>query len=466
RENIVFISGIGCSSRFPYYMDTYGIHSIHGRAPTLATGLKLARPELKVFVVTGDGDGLSIGGNHLLHALRRNVDITIVLFNNRIYGLTKGQFSPTTPSGQKTKSSPMGSISQPLNPLSVALAAEATFVARSIDVEVKHLQTILQAAAEHAGASFVEVYQNCNIFNDGAWRHATDPQTKKDHVLQLEHGKPMLFGNNRDKGIVLEELHPKVVALGDEYSQDDLLVHDAHRSDASLAYLLSRMEHPALPVPIGIFRQVKLPTYERAMSGQVETAIQERGKGDLKTLYFSSDIWTVSEDGAEKAPMRNGAASKNGGFSQAVFGEMMAGWSNSLSPMQQDLATHSIQVLNPQKPLACQEEDTLAQVVERMREESSACALVCDAEGKLVGIFTDRDILRVALLVKDLREVRVRQCMYPHISALNEDLPVARALHLMSVQGLRHLPVVNERNEPTGVVTYQDIVDYLKRDSA
>src|SRR5438128_3878455 len=215
RENFVFISGIGCSSRFPYYMNTYGFHSIHGRAPAIASGLKITRPELSVWVITGDGDGLSIGGNHLLHCIRRNLDLNILLFNNRIYGLTKGQYSPTSLPGHKTKSSPMGSIEQSFNPLAVALGAEATFVARTVDVHTKHLQEVLRRAAAHRGTSFVEIYQNCLIYNANAWDHVTGPDVTDDNTLLLEHGKPMLFGKNRDKGIHLRGLQPEVVSLGE-----------------------------------------------------------------------------------------------------------------------------------------------------------------------------------------------------------------------------------------------------------
>lgn len=291
KEEIVFISGIGCSSRFPYYMDTYGIHSIHGRAPTLATGLKLTNPDLKVFVITGDGDALSIGGNHLMHALRRNIDITVVLFNNRIYGLTKGQYSPTSPTGKVTKSSPLGSIEQPLNPLSVALAAEATFVARSIDVETKHLKGILYEAAQHKGASFVEVLQNCNIFNDGAWHHVTQKENKHN-LLHLEAGKPLRFGNDMEKQLKVEGLGLKVV----ENSDQDELIFDPTEQSGALAYALSRMTFPEFPVPIGVFRQVEKATYEAGMEQQVGKAQDKKGEGDLLDLYLNSDIWKVGGD--------------------------------------------------------------------------------------------------------------------------------------------------------------------------
>lgn len=293
KEDIVFISGIGCSSRFPYYMNTYGIHSIHGRAPTLASGLKLANPNLKVFVITGDGDALSIGGNHLMHVLRRNIDITVVLFNNRIYGLTKGQFSPTSLTGHITKSSPLGSIEQPLNPLSVALAAEATFVARSVDVETKHLQATLYEAACHKGASFVEVLQNCNIFNDGAWAHVTKADDKEDNILRLEAGQPLKFGKEMQKQLRVSGLGLEVI----EGSDKDEAIFDPTEPSGALAYALSRMNYPDFPVPIGVFRKVEKPTYEEGMQSQVELAKDRRGEGELLDLYLNSDIWKVGGDG-------------------------------------------------------------------------------------------------------------------------------------------------------------------------
>ena len=292
KENIVFVSGIGCSSRFPYYMNTYGVHSIHGRAPTLASGLKLTNPDLKVFVITGDGDALSIGGNHLLHVLRRNIDLTVVLFNNRIYGLTKGQYSPTSLPGTITKSSPLGSIEQPLNPHSVALAAEATFVARSIDVETKHLQETLLQAAQHKGASFVEVLQNCNIFNDGAWQHVTKKENKH-HLLRLEAGQPLRFGMELEKQLKVDGLGLSVV----ENPEKDELIFDPTEPSGALAYALSRMTYPDFPVPIGVFRKVEKPTYEEGMLSQIEVAKKRKGEGNLLDLYLSSDIWKVGGDG-------------------------------------------------------------------------------------------------------------------------------------------------------------------------
>jgi 2-oxoglutarate ferredoxin oxidoreductase subunit beta len=292
-EQTVFISGIGCSSRFPYYVNTYGVHSIHGRAPAVATGLKLARPDLSVWVITGDGDSLSIGGNHFIHLLRRNVDLNIVLFNNRIYGLTKGQYSPTSVEGQITKSTPMGVVDHPLNPISIAIGAEATFIARSVDSNIKHLANVLKRAAAHRGTSFVEVYQNCNVFNDGAFSYAQDKATRDDTTIELEHGKPMIFGKNRDKGIRLNGLSLEIVDLADgKVKEDDLLFHDEY-ADPALVYILSRMRHPAFPEPIGVFRNVVHETFEEAVRGQIVQAVSQRGKGDLQKLLSSGDTWTV-----------------------------------------------------------------------------------------------------------------------------------------------------------------------------
>ena len=291
RENIVFISGIGCSSRFPYYMNTYGFHSIHGRAPAIASGLKATRPELSVWVVTGDGDGLSIGGNHLLHVLRRNVDVNILLFNNRIYGLTKGQYSPTSEIGKVTKSTPMGSIDYPLNPISVALGAEATFVARTIDVDAKHLQEIIRRASQHRGASFVEILQNCNIFNDGAWSALTEKDTKADSTLLLEDGQPLVFGKSRDKGVRMNGQKLEVVQLGNGISEADLLIHDER--DHALAFVLSTMKPPVFPTPLGVFRGVQRTTYDEAINAQLAQAKGQQGDGDLNELFSRGDTWDV-----------------------------------------------------------------------------------------------------------------------------------------------------------------------------
>src|SRR5688572_27413446 len=280
KEDIVFIRGIGCSGRLPYYMNTYGFHTIHGRAPTLATGLKAARPDLMVWVITGDGDALSIGGNHVIHSMRRNVDINMVMFNNRIYGLTKGQASPTSEFGKRTKSTPMGTVDTPIMPLTIALASEASFVARSVDTHTEHLQQTLERAGRHTGSAFVEVLQNCNIYNDGAWRDFTDRDVREDRMLALEHGKPMIFGKDRDKGLRFNGHQPEVVQLGSEYNADDLLVHD--EGDALIAFMLSRMSWPDFPVPAGVIRNVRRPTHDEMLTAQIEEALAAKGPGDLQ----------------------------------------------------------------------------------------------------------------------------------------------------------------------------------------
>jgi 2-oxoglutarate ferredoxin oxidoreductase subunit beta len=293
RENFVFLSGIGCASRFPYYLNTYGFHGIPGRALTLATGLKLIRPELSVWVVTGDGDGLSVGGNHLLHALRRNVDVKILLLNNETYGLTKGQFSPTSRPGTRTRSSPHGSVDHPLRPLSVALAAEATFVARTLDVDVHHLTETLRRAATHRGSAFVEIYQNCKIFNDGVFDYATDKGSKADNVLYLEHGRPLLFGKDSTRGLRAHGLGLEAVDLGPTIAPSHLVVHDERAEDSALAHLLSRMTWPDFPECVGVLRSVERPTYTDLVDAQFAEVRAREGEGDLDELFCGDETWVV-----------------------------------------------------------------------------------------------------------------------------------------------------------------------------
>lgn len=293
KNKMVFVSGIGCSSRFPYYMNTYGFHSIHGRATAIASGLKIARPDLSVWVVTGDGDGLSIGGNHFIHLMRRNLDLQVLLFNNQIYGLTKGQYSPTSEMGKVTKSTPYGSVDYPFNPAALALGASATFVARTLDRDAKHMQGIIRRAAEHKGTSFVEIYQNCNVFNDGAFFQFTEKDTKDDTVLFLEHGKPLVFGKEKDKGIRLDGFSPEVVSLKDgKNSVNDLLVHN--EKDTTLSFILADMTYkPHLPRPVGIFLAIDRPVYEDEMERQIAFAREKRGVGDFKKLLNSGETWVV-----------------------------------------------------------------------------------------------------------------------------------------------------------------------------
>lgn len=300
RENTVFISGIGCSSRFPYYMSTYGFHSIHGRAPAIASGLKVSRPELSVWVITGDGDGLSIGGNHLVHALRRNVDLNIILFNNKIYGLTKGQYSPTSELGKKAPSTPFGSIDHPINPVSLAIGAGASFVARAVDVDAKSMTALLARAHAHRGSSFIEVLQNCPVFNDDAWVPVTNRETKAIHQLNLVDGQPLTFGKDGELGIRLgANVTPEIVRVGDGPGQVPAaeLIH--HREDAPPAYafLLSQLSHPEFPVPMGVLRCQDKPAYDAMAKDQIARARAEQGPGDLQSLLYSGMTWQVGPDG-------------------------------------------------------------------------------------------------------------------------------------------------------------------------
>ncbi len=294
RENTVFVSGIGCAARFPYYMNTYGMHSIHGRAPAIATGLAMARPDLHVFVVSGDGDALSIGGNHLIHALRRNVNLTILLFNNQIYGLTKGQYSPTSETGKVTKSTPFGSIEKPFNPVSVALGAEATFVARTHDMDRNHMMEMVKRAHAHQGTSIVEIYQNCNVFNDGAFGQITSKQTRDDMLIPLEHGKPIRFGADGQRGVVLDAGGIRLVDVAD-VGEDALLVHDETAENPSVQFMLSRLASgPYEPTPVGVFRAVERPDYGTQVNQQLAAAQERNGPGDLEALLRSGATWEVA----------------------------------------------------------------------------------------------------------------------------------------------------------------------------
>jgi len=295
RENTVFVSGIGCAARFPYYMNTYGMHSIHGRAPAIATGLALARPDLDVWVISGDGDALSIGGNHLIHALRRNVNLTILMFNNEIYGLTKGQFSPTSEVGKVTKSSPFGSLDTPFNPLSVALGAEASFVARTHDLDRKHMMEVFRRAYEHEGSAFVEIYQNCNVFNDGAFEKVSGKDVRAEMLIPLEHGRPIRFGAEGEHGIALRSDGTLEIVEVAQVSEDALLVHDETRENPGLAFQLSRIARgPFEPTPIGVFRDVSRPHYGALLEAQTAEVARKKGTGDLAALLRSGTTWTVS----------------------------------------------------------------------------------------------------------------------------------------------------------------------------
>ena len=453
KEKFVFVSGIGCSSRFPYYMDTYGFHSIHGRAPAIATGIKVSRPDLSVWVITGDGDALSIGGNHLLHAIRRNMDLKIILFNNQIYGLTKGQYSPTSPVGQRTKSTPLGSIDQPLSPLSVAIGSEATFVARSVDVDIKHLTMVLERAAQHKGTAFVEVYQDCNVFNSGAFFYASKKGEKEDNTVYLEHGKPLIFGRNRDKGIrVNEGNRPEVVDLSN-VSEDDLLFHDEKSDQPSLAFLLARMRHPEFPEPLGIFRAVDRPVYDEQVALQVDSAIDSQGEGDLDALFNSGDTWMVG-DGEDSSP-----AAESEPIEEVTF-DPLKKYDDVGTELEEAISSQGVGALHPKPPQTIDATTTVRDAIHTLVNRRIGCLLIED-EGRLSGIFTERDVLNKVATNTASMDCPISKVMTHAPATITNADSIGYALHTMDLGGYRHLPVVDDDGRPTGVISVRDIQRYL-----
>ena len=413
-------------------------------------------------MITGDGDGLSIGGNHLLHVLRRNVDVNIILFNNRIYGLTKGQYSPTSLRGHKTKSSPMGSVEQALNPLCVAIGAEATFVARTIDTNVKHMAEILKQAAAHKGTSFVEIYQNCVIFNDKAWDYATNASVKNENLLELEHGKPMIFGKNRDKGIRLNGLNPEVVSL-ENVAEDQLLVHDEYASEPSLAYLLSRMRQPDFPEPIGVFRSDETLVYEQGVVGQIQDAIAKKGAGDLHKLFYAADTWEVLPDAAQATRSSTDEyeirpSEFDDEYASVVFhGERSAEADNAHS-----LLTTTLAELNPHKPLTAHVDISLLEAIKQLKDLNVGMMTLVDDEGKLVGVFTEGDVFKkIACEITDLSNEKVKDYMTPRVTSFKAHASIAYALHLMSLHQFRHVLIVDDDGKPDGVLSFRAVVRYL-----
>jgi 2-oxoglutarate ferredoxin oxidoreductase subunit beta len=435
------------------------------RAPTLATGLKCARPELQIWVMTGDGDALAIGGNHLLHALRRNNDINIVLFNNRIYGLTKGQYSPTSEIGKRTKSSPDGSIENPMNPIGVAIGAEAGFIARTVDSFQEHMAGVLGRAAEHPGAAMIEIAQNCIIFNNGGWAHLTDPDTKADNVLFLEHGKPMRFGKAMQKGIRLNGLTPEVVNVAD-VGETELLVHDESATEPTLAYFLSLMVPPDFPTPVGIFRAVDKPVYDQQLMAQVQAA-RESYPADLNTLYRQSETWAVPAIALEgtKCPLCDhpnlpGADECELCLTSLTHEEPSA--AEAQSRIEQSLREDSVEKLNPAGAVSVPESATVETALDVMREKRIGCVLATNTEGKLTGIFTERNALtRVAGEDLDPADTVVREVMTRDPETIKPDHPLAHALHLMVVGNLRYLPLVDEHGRPSGIIGSRDLIDHF-----
>lgn len=485
RERHVFISGIGCSSRFPYYMNTYGFHSIHGRAPTIASGLKCANRDLIVWVITGDGDGLSIGGNHLLHCLRRNMDLKIILVNNAIYGLTKGQYSPTSKVGKVTASSPMGSLDHPINPLCIAIASEATFVARTLDSDPKHMGMVLERALAHKGAAFIEIYQNCVVFNKDVHTPVTGRDTRGERLVYLEHGQPLVFGAERDKAIVLDGLKPVVVQTN-AVPADRLLGHDEKDEDPTYAYLLTQMEYPELPVPFGIFRAIKKPTYDEQLEAQIQESIDKQGEGRLEDLLYGGETWTVPPE--PEAPPRRVVRPRR---IARLPGEMpncpSCGAENLpgvdhceeclMSLIQSDLAparagdprqrilTLPVSEILPEddRLLIADPDDSLRKVIRIMREKGRAALLVTQAN-KLVGILSRRDIFMQATKEGlDLSQVTVASIMTPNPEVVKADAPIAWAVNKMAAGGFRQVPVVDDAGRPLGLITIDLVMGALSR---
>jgi len=459
REKIVFVSGIGCSSRFPYYMNTYGFHTIHGRAPAVATGIKMANPDLNVWVITGDGDGLSIGGNHLMHAIRRNVDLNILLFNNRIYGLTKGQYSPTSEIGKKTKSTPYGSIERPINPLGFAIGAEATFVARSIDVDTKHLCMVLERAARHKGTSFVEIFQNCNIFNDGAFAQFTDRQHRPDRVLYLENGKPLQFGKDNEKGIMLKNIHPHVVDIGMEYSVEDLVVHDESQNEPTLAYLLSRMHIPDFPVPVGIFRAVERPEYATLMQEQIEEVSEKEGPGILEELLIGKETWVVEDEETTTGILMPETETEEE-FATTVPESAYRATEEPADRVLQSILNDSLSDLYAIDPIRVSPTESIASVMAKLVESRHGAACVVD-NGIIIGIFTERDaVTRVAGMDMDVETTPISKVMTSDPYVLSKDSTLAAAVNQMSDGGLRHIPIV-ENGNLVGISTVRGVLAHI-----
>ena len=469
RENHVFISGIGCSSRFPYYMNTYGFHTIHGRAPAIATGLKLVRPDLTVWVITGDGDGLSIGGNHLIHCMRRNVNLKIILVNNEIYGLTKGQYSPTSRLGKVAKSTPEGSIDYPINPLCIAIAAEATFIARTVDSDPRHMGQVFQQAMSHKGVAFVEIFQNCVIFNKDTHLPIVGREFRDDRALYLEHGKPLIFGKNKDKGIKVNGFETKIIDLATHPDEaKNIVVHDAQNPSPHYAYLLTQMEYPELPVPFGLFRSIQKPTYDGMLDEQVANVIQKRGAGNLKDILFTNEVWKVeakkevAQPVTDKKPSE--ALTQKNYWHEEEMSSMLKGEAKPNKDKLQKIimGERLADFISKVPPIVVRPETSIQEVIERMQAlPTKGCVLICDDNQKLVGIVSIRDILlKVAGTLKEPSKIAIKQIMTPRPECLDKDAPLSFALHKMFIGKFRHVPVL-DNGVPVGVVSTRDLIEYL-----
>lgn len=471
RENHVFISGIGCSSRFPYYMNTYGFHTIHGRAPAIATGLKCARPELTVWVITGDGDGLSIGGNHLIHALRRNVDLKIILVNNEIYGLTKGQYSPTSKKGKVTKSSPDGSIDFPINPLCIAIASEATFIARTFDTDPRHMGQVLAQAMKHKGSAFVEIFQNCVIFNKDTHQPIIGRENREDHAIYLETGKPLIFGKNKDRGIKANGFNVEVVDLAAKPEEkDNLLVHNPNLEEPNYAYLLTQMDYPELPVPFGVFRDIQRPTYDGMLEDQMQASIAKKGAGKLESLLYNDEVWHIegTKKGSEvsfgsgKKYLDAQSPEKNYWHAEEVKSITKDDSKEPKSKLSRVLMNERVADFIKLPSIIVTPQTTIKEIVEQLQAlPKKGCVLVVGPDKKLAGIVTIRDLLwKVAGLYPDLSKVTAEQVMTKRPECLDKDALLSYAVHKMSIGRLRHVPIL-ENGLPIGVISSRDIIEYL-----
>ena len=462
KEKIVFVSGIGCSSRFPYYMDTYGFHSIHGRAPTIATGVKVANPELSVWVITGDGDGLSIGGNHLVHALRRNLDLNIILLNNRIYGLTKGQYSPTSVKGQITKTSPYGVIEEPLNPLRIALASEATFIGRAVDADPKHIAEVLKSGAEHKGTAFVEILQSCVIFNKKAWAEISDRSTREDRLLYLEQGKPLVFGEKRNKGIVLRGTEPVVVTVGEQgITKKDLVKHDMYREDPVYASMLAEMDYPDFPLPVGIFHAVKKPVYEVELEAQIKEVTALKGRRNLQALLRGSEYWTVSNNG--QSIKRSSGISSLANDESQVMDEQIHALLKSTDPLTASLKTTVGKIFydyDYQRSKMLSPRESIASAIAHFKADRIECILVGDAK-KLYGMLSERDIIQnVVLTSVDRDRMPLSSIMRPVYEIMDESNSIGDVINILSISGHRHVPI-RLKAGGFGLVTIRQILRFI-----
>jgi len=462
KEKYVFVSGIGCSSRFPYYLDTYGFHSIHGRAPTIATGVKVANPELSVWVVTGDGDGLSIGGNHLVHALRRNLDINIILLNNRIYGLTKGQYSPTSEKGKITKTSPYGVIDEPINPLRIALASEATFVGRAVDTDPKHIGAVLEAGAEHKGTAFVEVLQSCVIFNKKAWADISDRSCRDDRLLYLEQGKPLIFGEKQNKGILLRGTEPVVVTIGEQgITKKDLVVHDMYREDPVYASMLTMMDYPEYPLPVGIFRAAKKPVYEQELEAQIKEVTAIKGRRNLQALLRGSEYWTVSDNG--KKIERSSSISAMANDESRVMDEQIHNILKSTDPLTASLKTHVGKIFydyDYHRSKILSPRESIATAIAHFKSARLECILLGDSK-RLYGMISERDIIQnVVLSSIDRDRTPVSSIMRPICDIMEESNSLGDVINILSISGHRHVPI-RLKDGGFGLVTIQQILRFI-----